>query len=61
MLNLVGTLPNTADVLAIPDAHRKHKAETLLVLDDRKGKPYRVLVMFDGPENGGPTEYLIPR
>jgi hypothetical protein len=47
--------------LAIPDQYKKHKAETLLVLGDKKGKPYRVLVMFDGPENGGPTEYLIPR
>jgi hypothetical protein len=47
--------------LAIPDQYKKHKAETLLVLGDAKGKPYRVLVMFDGPENGGPTEYLIPR
>ena len=46
--------------LAIPEAYRKHKAETLLVLRDEKGKPYRVLVMFDGPENGGPTEYLDP-
>jgi hypothetical protein len=47
--------------LAIPEAYRKHKAETLLVLRDEKGKPYRVLVMFDGPANGGPTEYLVPR
>ena len=47
--------------LAIPEAYRKHKAETLLVLRDEKGKPWRVLVMFDGPENGGPTEYLVPR
>lgn len=47
--------------LAIPEQHRKHKAETLLVLRDAKKQPYRVLVMFDGPPNGGPTEYLIPR
>jgi hypothetical protein len=47
--------------LAIPEEYRKHKAETLLVLRDERGKPYRVLVMFDGPENGGPTEYEIPR
>jgi len=47
--------------LAIPEGYRKHKAETLLVLRDEKRKPYRVLVMFDGPANGGPTEYEIPR
>lgn len=47
--------------LAIPEEYRKHKAETLLVLRDEKGKPYRVLVMFDGPANGGPTEYEVPR
>ena len=52
---------NKLGELAIPEAYRKHKAETLLVLQDEKGKPYRVLVMFDGPENGGPTEYEIPR
>ncbi len=55
-----GALKKLAE-LAIPEAYRKHKAETLLVLRDEKGKPYRVLVMFDGPENGGPTEYEIPR
>jgi hypothetical protein len=47
--------------LAIPEAYKKHKAETLLVLRDEKKKPWRVLVMFDGPANGGPTEYEIPR
>jgi hypothetical protein len=47
--------------LAIPEGYRKHKAETLLVLRDEKRKPYRVLVMFDGPANGGPTEYEVPR
>jgi hypothetical protein len=47
--------------LAIPEAYRRHKAETLLVLRDEKKKPYRVLVMFDGPANGGPTEYEVPR
>ncbi len=36
------------------------KAETLLVLEE-KPDSYRVLVMFDGPENGRPTEYRIPR
>ena len=37
------------------------KAETLLVLSDISGEPWRVLVMFDGPENGAPTQYLVPR
>ncbi|MBR0718237.1 DUF3616 domain-containing protein [Bradyrhizobium liaoningense] len=37
------------------------KAETLLVLGDAAGQPWRVLVMFDGPENGAPAEYRVPR
>jgi uncharacterized protein DUF3616 len=37
------------------------KAETLLVLHDRANEPWRVLVMFDGPANGAPTEYLVLR
>jgi uncharacterized protein DUF3616 len=37
------------------------KAEILLVLEDTTGQPWRVLVMFDGPENGAPTEYQVPR
>jgi len=55
-----GALKKLAE-LAIPPQYKKNKAETLLVLGDEKGKPYRVLVMFDGPANGGPTEYEIPR
>jgi len=55
-----GALKKLGD-LAIPEAHKTHKAETLLVLRDEKGRPYRGLVMFDGPANGGPTEYEIPR
>lgn len=47
--------------LAIPEELKKEKAETLLVLGDDKDKPYRVLIMFDGPKDGKPTEYLIPR
>lgn len=47
--------------LAIPEDLRKHKAETLLVLRDKKREAYRVLVVFDGPENGAPTEYEVPR
>lgn len=37
------------------------KGEILLVLHDKASEPLRVLVMFDGPENGAPTEYLVPR
>jgi hypothetical protein len=37
------------------------KAETLLVLRDQANEPWRVLILFDGPENGAPTEYLVPR
>jgi len=37
------------------------KAETLLLLSDSAGQPWRVLVMFDGPENGAPAQYLVPR
>jgi hypothetical protein len=42
-------------------ADKTAKAETLLILKDEAGEPWRALVMFDGPENGAPTEYLIPR
>jgi Protein of unknown function (DUF3616) len=37
------------------------KAETLLVLRDEPNEPWRVLVLFDGPEDGAPTEYLVAR
>jgi hypothetical protein len=47
--------------LKIPDMATEAKAETLLILKDADGEPWRALVMFDGPENGAPTEYLIPR
>jgi hypothetical protein len=47
--------------LEIPDALKQFKAETLLILGDAQNQPFRVLIMFDGPENGGPTEYLVPR
>jgi hypothetical protein len=47
--------------LLIPNAAKDGKAETLLILKDVAGEPWRVLVMFDGPENGAPTEYAIPR
>ena len=55
-----GALRKLGD-LAIPEAHKKHKAETFLVLRDERGRSYRVLVMFDGLANGGPTEYEISR
>ncbi len=47
--------------LDIPTSLAQHKAETLLVLDDAEGEPWRALVMFDGPVNGAPTEYRLPR
>lgn len=47
--------------LEIPEKLKEFKAETLLILRDEKGQPFRALVMFDGAENGGPTEYLVPR
>jgi len=47
--------------LEIPQDLKEHKAETLLVLRDEKDKPFRALVMFDGPPNGRPTEYEVPR
>ncbi len=37
------------------------KAEGLLVLEDTADRDLRVLVMFDGPDNGAPTEYAVPR
>jgi len=39
----------------------KAKAEILLVLRDQPSEPWRLLVMFDGPENGAPTEYQVSR
>jgi len=51
-------LPNE---LKIPDVAAEAKAETLLILKDVDDEPWRALVMFDGPENGAPTEYILPR
>ncbi|MBR0825981.1 DUF3616 domain-containing protein [Bradyrhizobium manausense] len=53
-----GTL-GTSHPLKVADTTAK--AETLLVLSDAAGQPWRVLVMFDGPENGAPAEYRVPR
>jgi hypothetical protein len=36
------------------------KAETLLMLEQQPQR-YRVLVMYDGPANGEPMEYWLPR
>jgi hypothetical protein len=37
------------------------KAETVLVLRDEPGKPLRLLILYDGAENGFPTEYKVKR
>lgn len=37
------------------------KAETVLVLRDTPDKPLRLLIMYDGAENGFPTEYKVKR
>lgn len=47
--------------LDIPEKLEKAKAETLLILRDDANQPYRALIMFDGPEDGAPTEYEVPR
>jgi len=47
--------------LEIPAPLKEAKAETLLVLRDEPDKKFHVLIMFDGAENGAPTEYHIPR
>ncbi|MGB9369374.1 MAG: DUF3616 domain-containing protein [Xanthobacteraceae bacterium] len=47
--------------LEIPDELKAFKAETLLVLRDEANQPFRALIMFDGAENGAPTEYHVPR
>jgi len=47
----------TLDLSRVPEGA---KAEILLVLAE-KPKSYRVLVMFDGVENGGPLSFKLPR
>jgi hypothetical protein len=44
----------------LPGVSTGDKAETLLVLDEMESS-YRVLVLFDGVENGGPIEYIVPK
>jgi hypothetical protein len=56
-----GALRKLAELQRPQGRQGELKAETLLVLDDSLGKAWRVLIMFDGQENGAPTEYLIPR
>lgn len=53
-LKELGTLKLPADLVTA-------KAEGLLVLEDKDAQDYRVLVMFDGPDNGAPTEYVVSR
>lgn len=47
----------TLDLKGVPEGA---KAEILLLLAE-KPKSYRVLVMFDGVENGGPLSFKLPR
>ncbi len=47
--------------LKLPKSPKGKKAEILLVLRDQADAPWRVLVMFDGPKDGLPIEYLVPR
>ena len=54
-LKKLGELQLTASV------KKGAKAEILLVLRDKPNEPWRVLIMFDGPANGQPTEYEVPR
>lgn len=52
-----GNLKKLADLADTPHGA---KAETLLVLEQTP-EQYRVLIMYDGPDNGAPMEYRIPR
>lgn len=52
-----GSLKKLAELSGTPPGA---KAETLLVLEQQPQRT-RVLVMYDGPANGQPTEYLLPR
>lgn len=55
-----GELQKLAELDTV-EAGKGAKAETLLVLQDDENGPLRVLVMFDGPENGHPLEYVLKR
>jgi hypothetical protein len=52
-----GALKKFGDLAGTPPSA---KAETILVLGEDP-QHYRVLVMYDGPANGEPTEYWLPR
>ena len=52
-----GALKKLGDLAGTPSGA---KAETLLVLEQTPQR-YRVLVMHDGPDNGAPMEYWLPR
>jgi hypothetical protein len=52
-----GALKKLGDLSGTPPGA---KAETILVLEQQPQR-YRVLVMYDGPANGQPTEYWLPR
>jgi hypothetical protein len=47
--------------LKLPKSPKGKKAEILLVLHDQADAPWRVLIMFDGPKDGLPIEYLVER
>jgi hypothetical protein len=48
-------------ILELPDLGTELKVETLLILQDADAQPWRALLIFEGPPDGGPTEYSIPR
>ena len=52
-----GALKKLGDLAGTPPGA---KAETLLLLEQTP-QHYRVLVMYDGPDNGQPMEYRLPR
>jgi hypothetical protein len=48
-------------ILELPDLGTELKVETLLILRDADAQPWRALLIFEGPPDGAPTEYSIPR
>jgi hypothetical protein len=55
-----GGAPKRLGQLDLKSVPKDAKAEILLVLAEET-KEYRVLVMFDGIENGGPMSFKLPR
>jgi len=45
---------------ALPDVQASESAETAIVLEETS-TAYRVLVMFDGVENGAPVEFVVDK